>query len=108
MKIVQNGEKKNMSENNSTKRGSKKGQKKTPKYISETDMKNHFVAHANKCVKLIDRQLVKLGKVGKARTFVYTPEQVTKIQEHLNEQVLKTIEKMLGKVETKESFNVGL
>jgi hypothetical protein len=97
-----------MSEKNQTKRGSKLGQKKIPKYVSDVDKKNHFVLHANKCVKLIDRQLVKLAKVGKARTFVYTPEQVIKIQEHLNEQVQKTVEKMLGKVETKESFNVGL
>lgn len=89
-------------------KGSKKGEKKNAVFVTDTDKKNHFVAHANKCVLIIDRQLSKLAKVSKARTYKYTPEQVEKINIHVQEQLAKTISSLQGKVETKESFNVGL
>jgi hypothetical protein len=89
-------------------KGSKKGEKKMPVYVTDTDKKNHFVAHANKCVKIIDKQLSKLAKISKARTFIYSPEQVEKINVHVQEQLAKTISSLQGKVESKDSFNVGL
>lgn len=89
-------------------KGAKKGVKKEAKYITDTDKKNHFVAHANKCVKIIDRQMLKLSKVSKARTFIYTPEQIEKLNLHLLKGIEETISKLQGKIESKDSFNVGL
>lgn len=89
-------------------KGTKKGEKKQARYVTDTDKKNHFVTHANKCVQIIDRQLVKLSKVSKARTYLYTQEQIEKINLHLQDNLNKTVSKLQGKVESKEDFNVGL
>lgn len=81
---------------------------KEAKYITDTDKKNHFVQNTNKCVEIINRQFVKLGKQAKGRTFIYTPEQVEKLTLYLHEQVDKVNQRLLRTVEEHKEFNVGV
>jgi len=80
---------------------------KEAKYVTDTDKKNHFISNTNKCVEIINRQFLKLGKQAKGRTFIYTPEQVNKLTLYLHEQVDKVNQRLLRKVEEKIEFNVG-
>ena len=81
---------------------------KVAKYVTDADKKNHFVQNTNKCVEIINRQLVKIGKQAKGRTFIYSPEQVEKIDAYLLEQIGKTKQRLLRSVENIQDFNVGV
>ena len=86
---------------------SKERKQREARYTTEDDMKQHFTQHINKCVEIIDRQLVKMGKTAKGRTFKYNASQVEKLYSHLLEQLDKTKARMNRKIETIDSFDVG-
>lgn len=86
----------------------KKGEPRVTKYVTDAEMKNHFTQHVNKCVEIIDRQLKKIGKTARGRSFIYTQEQVNKLNEYLLSEIEKTVDRLNRKVASKENFNIGV
>ena len=77
------------------------------KIWNDAEKIQHFIMTINKSVEIIDRQLLKISKCAKGRTYLYTPEQVQKLTDYLAEQIVKTNQRLSRKVEPKTSFNVG-
>jgi hypothetical protein len=85
----------------------KKGEPRVAKYVTDAEKRQHFQAHINKCVEIIYRQLNKIGKTARGRSYLYTEEQVSKLALYLDTQVIKTSDRLRNKVAEKETFNVG-
>jgi hypothetical protein len=81
--------------------------KPVPKYTTEPLMKAHFQEVINKSVEIIDRQLLKISKCAKGRTYRYTPEQVQTLVAYLTDRITKTQNILTRKVETEKKFEIG-
>lgn len=80
---------------------------KEARYVTDSDMKDHFNEVINKSTEIIDRQFKKIGKCAKGRTYSYTPEQVEKWNSYILAQTEKVKQRLLRTVEPETSFNVG-
>lgn len=77
------------------------------RYVTESDMKNHFNEVVDKSVLIINRQLKKISKCAKGRTYSYTPEQVLKLTEYLLSQVDKVNKRLNRTIEQEHEFKIG-
>lgn len=85
---------------------SKQKIERADKYPNAEDKQQHFKDVVEKNISIIDRQFKKLSKIPRARTYIYTPEQVNKIIEHLSKEVVE-LENILNKrVTESKSFQI--
>jgi len=77
------------------------------KIWNDADKKQHFNNVVNKSIEIIDRQISKMSKCAKGRTYSYTPEQVEKLTLYLSDQVQKLNVRLHRKIEPETKFNVG-
>lgn len=76
-------------------------------YVTDADKKRHFKEVVDKSTEIMDRQLKKIGKCAKGRTFIYNVQQVETWTLYAHEQIDKTKQRLLRTVEQETKFSIG-
>ena len=65
-------------------------------YESDEQKEQHFKDVVETAIVILDRQLAKIAKLGKGRTYIYSEENITTLVDYLHSRIEETEQSLRG------------